>query len=233
MNNRWIDQYTLRYALGTIVGSIIVAQLIAHLPPEVKSTISSFDTWGQLLTYVTVGFAFCYVASAPLLLAHIGRVFLYSSTYRSGKPTPFVIGGIACVVMTGITYLSTCDLSRTIANGALAAIAGFQGSLAVFLFYKQEELYDFYTKLSAARINNAEFVESYRGIREHGNACSIVLLEVALGILIAEMLSSIDDTSTYPYFTTLLIFSALWLAPSFFALVFASKLEIRMIQKHE
>jgi hypothetical protein len=87
-----------------------------------------------------------------------------------------------------------------------------------------DETQKFYESLVAARLHHREkkwdYVESYRHLREHGNAVSIVLLEIALGVILASM-------KTDSEFVTALV---VWLIPAAYSWVVGSRLEKTMAE---
>jgi hypothetical protein len=76
---RWWEYYTVRYFVGTVVGVAAVV-VLAQIPngPIPLAGVLSIQNLSRLdvpgfLALSAAGFAYCYVASAPILLAHAVR----------------------------------------------------------------------------------------------------------------------------------------------------------------
>jgi hypothetical protein len=80
--NRWWEYYFLRYFVGTVVGAVAIVFLL-NFPgsfwydPEFL-TIRQIGNLGvkEITGLAALGFAFCYIASAPMLLMHATRAQL-------------------------------------------------------------------------------------------------------------------------------------------------------------
>ena len=86
------------------------------------------------------------------------------------------------------------------------------------------EIHKFYQNLVQQRRvtkdRGIDYVDSYRHLREHGNAVSIVLLEVALGFILASMTTN----------TELLVALIVWLLPAAYTWTLGTLLEKFMVE---
>lgn len=231
MNNRWIDQYLLRYAVGTIVGAAIVAYLFLRLPETVRTQLPALDTGGTVAVLTAAGLAFCYVASAPLLVFHVSRA-LFFSIQRERRRLGLILIPTIALLFFGVSILWLGNSATwSFAFAVLAAISSGQ-ILAVCVLRKEREFISaFYRELANARkAEENDIVESYRGIREHGNAYAILLLEVLLGvILIALMDEPATIQSLNSVFPAVLGFIAVWITPASLMLCSAARVEIDFV----
>ncbi len=87
---RWWESYLVRYFVGTLIGSVIVAALALELAPMLKSILmtkgASPDKAAESLErlaaspaaaiiWIIAGLAFCYVSSAPITVFHATRMY--------------------------------------------------------------------------------------------------------------------------------------------------------------
>jgi hypothetical protein len=206
-DNRWWEFYFVRYFVGTALGAIVVLFLasanspfftsqgeIAHILKSLKP--EKFES-GYIAVLATVGLAFCYIASAPVLVLHALRGSLLK--VRSNLNWKLVSSLIVSVLVIGgaqIYALWRAVQAHPMQNGDffsavfilvlvslifvgqlfLLKLSLFGGEDASFLYY--EELA---SKRAAASDTAKEYIESYRHLREHGNAFLIALLELLLG----------------------------------------------------
>src|SRR5271169_6420442 len=75
-SNRWWEFYAVRYAMGTVVGSVAVLFLCAQrpdiqslLPGTLAVNLSGADT-AKVFSAAAYGLIYCYIASAPILVFH-------------------------------------------------------------------------------------------------------------------------------------------------------------------
>lgn len=139
------NYYFLRYAAPSVIGAYAVMILIEggvlcylRLPCQINLTSLDAHTGVMLLV---LGFAYCYIASAPILLLHALRG-MFSGRWRCSRIAAFY---------------------RRLAS------ARSRGS----------------SDSSGNKNKVSEYVESYRHLREHGNAFLIILLEIVLALLIS------------------------------------------------
>src|SRR5262245_9579224 len=105
MDNKWWEYYAVRYFVGTVVGAGIVAFLNAEQTSPFANSLNVIvgspnpGVLGVGLL-AALGFAFCYIASAPVLTLHATRAHLRLSTIRSNwKSTIPVLVACATIVI--------------------------------------------------------------------------------------------------------------------------------------
>jgi|SRR5580658_2066711 hypothetical protein len=228
---RWWDYYFLRYFVGTIVGAIIVRSLPLYCAIY-DSLRPSGGTMMNLTSSAALGFAYCYIASAPMFTLHVTRAHLFRRKGRDGGSghsleLDWQLKLLEwCGILTVIALCATCLWYNCLPHWRLAA------SLLLFVVLvvqismlararldKFKVVTDFYWKLSQSRSapepNISEYKESYRHIREHGNAYAIVVLELALGVIAASLQK--------PWEAGMVL--ALWLLPAAYCWLVATILE--------
>jgi len=82
-SGRWWEYYFIRYFFGTVIGAALVAlfgESIDPLKKLIPSLISDPHTAGakDFTILIACGLAYCYVASAPMLVLHTMRVQLFA-----------------------------------------------------------------------------------------------------------------------------------------------------------
>ena len=196
--------------------------LLPHLA-EVKD--SPFAGIGLI---AALGFAFCYVASAPILTIHATRVHLRPTT---GRSTRRKLGALlACILgLFGVfTYFLPVAVSSVL--GVILGIQLFLLLCATTNNFKQ--VADFYFAIAETRShaatgqdrspgNLAEYVTSYRHLREHGNAFCILLLEAALAYVLYSL----------PGVASALIILVVWVLPASSVWAVGTTLEMRLADK--
>jgi hypothetical protein len=195
MENRWWEYYVVRYFVGAVLGAVIVLFLISqeHFPlKDDLATLGDFkdSTFLGVSLVAAMGFAFCYVASSPILTVHATRAHLRLSLlkYSIGLFIPIAI----------VLYFAWRMFSPPVAL-ATGLIVGTQiGLVAITIFGRFSDVEEYYRKLASARSkastkkdqpasSGGEYVTSYRHLREHGNAFGILLLELVLAGALYEL----------------------------------------------
>jgi hypothetical protein len=226
-NNKWWEFYFVRYFVGTVVGGTILLYLNARATwagddgflPGI-SDASDLDA-NKLALLAALGLTYCYVASAPILVLHATRGAMSAFSSRI-LPTAILI----LVVLTA----AAATTAETIPGAALwvmmvlfAVMLVFQlCTLGIAILDKGGSLHAFYARLVAARAKPDEggYVESYRHLREHGNAFFIVLFEFILGLVLTAAPSG--------QLALLILF--LWIVPAAFVWLVGTALEDRFAQ---
>jgi hypothetical protein len=232
MENRWWENYAVRYFVGTVVGSVAIALLNTQPGSPFLGKLSllgeSKDTpyLGFGLT-AALGLAFCYIASAPVLAVHAMRAHLRISAV-SQSPAKTTL----CLLPTlvGIPFLLG-PLLPTLTAAIVGIVIGLQVGLLLLALITQGEVIDaFYRALAThrgltntekdkAKNSGAEYVTSYRHLREHGNAFSILLLEGVLAIALFQ-------SGSLPNAGCILL---LWSLPAASSWLLATMLESRFV----
>jgi len=218
-SSHWWEQYTVRYFIGTIIGVFVIFVLRSHgaLHIEIATLIPPLlDIDAKKLAAVgALGLAFCYVASAPVLTLHAVRGSL-------GLDSGWFIAGLLAFVASPLWMAYGADHfgHGFVRITALVIIVGGQCLLIIVAsLNKFEKLKLFYDDLVEARLYNwstkRDYVDSYRHLREHGNALAIVFCEIALGAVLATARDVQEG----------LIVIALWVAPGAWCWVIGSVLE--------
>jgi hypothetical protein len=221
---RWWEQYYVRYFVGTVLGVVIIFVLRekAALHCDFKQIIPPLKKasgW-QLSAIASVGLAYCYVASAPVLTLHAIRGGLGLTAPRS-----WILLGIFLAVFAGIP-LGAWGISHWFDSGSafgLILAGGFVLVQLVVIVIAQGKdfgsINSFYDGLVRARCEEnkvgTDYRDSYRHMREHGNAMTIVILEIFLGTVLAKMENA----------TALVIVLVGWLIPAAYVWLIGSVIE--------
>lgn len=234
--NRWWEYYFLRYFVGTVAGAVIVAFLLkfpsSPLHNSNLAVAKDFGDFGikEITGLAALGFAYCYAASAPMLLFHATRSQFSLHSMRAKW-----VFWLLTVVIVAATYFSAAKwFSVYWWSRQGAALLLF---LIIFLIQiakivsanldRLETIGEFYRKLAKMRATDAawvsEYVESYRHLREHGNAVSILVLEVALAFVLFSVRG----------FASAVAVVVLWLLPSAYSWLIGSALESRLVHAPE
>jgi hypothetical protein len=192
--NPW-GYYYLRYFVGAIVGAGLLVWLLRAaqehclLAAELLSAESGdFLHTASILTVLgTAGLAYCYIASAPILVLHAMRGRF------SKAQTPFNLVGVGVAVLIVIVALAlfACPNNnpedwRKVGYAAFGAV--LLAETIMVAWPSGERIRTFYRELAEVRASGKEknkrgineYVESYRHLREHGNAFLIILMECVL-----------------------------------------------------
>lgn len=195
-NNKWWEFYYVRYFVGTIVGTIVVAALLFHPDSSIAKLLNIgikqiADLKAEHFWFsAALGLAFCYIASAPILVFHTYRAHIeYESKIIFPKIEFFIILTITIgsyllgyiFVLKGVNFWK-----NLIAIASVIFISSLQLSLTInAIRYRFEKVFEYYQPIVERRGTEnpiiSEYVESYRHLREHGNAFLIVLFEIMLG----------------------------------------------------
>jgi hypothetical protein len=218
----------MRYALGVGIGTPIVVLLWRTyrdtLSPSI-SIASPFSGTVAALFWAAAGTAYCYVASVPMLTLHSTRVIL-------PRTKPWVITCFVALVAALVTSVvwdlflisHRCVLEST-GIVALALVASSQLVLLWKVLRNPDETHRFYDQLSKQRANRADYVESYRHMREHGNAVSIVVLELLLAFILWSLRPVGSAGGNMVPVGRVGIVLAVWLTPSTLVWLIGSSLE--------
>lgn len=226
---RWWEVYFVRYFVGTVVGASILLVLNSNEISLLKDNVipglgnSVKDLQPQILVMLgTMGLAFCYIASAPVLVLHGARAALIGDTQKNVNRW-LGIGTTMILAMTiAVLYWSTFNSVTILSSAAIALTALLQLVPLRFSARAKAELsHDFYKKLTDARAQNSpsnqEYKESYRHLREHGNAFIILFFEIVLGIVLAGAQSPAHA----------ILFLILWILPASYIWLHGTVLESR------
>ena len=234
MENRWWEYYAVRYFVGTVVGALVVAFLSLEPGSPFENRLSMLDdskeaTFLGVGLFAALGFAFCYLASSPVLTLHATRAHLRFSAI---KASPCAL--IAFLFFpTVLTILWFWQFLPPVAAASAGLVVGVESGLVLLaLFTKLKVIEKFYRDLAAVRAKGMpekgkppnpgiEYVTSYRHLREHGNAFLIVLLEGLLGYVLFH--------SSSPRCAMVIL--ALWLLPAATVWLVGTVLESRLVSE--
>ena len=237
-SGRWWEYYFIRYFFGTVIGAALVAlfgESIEPLKKLIPSLLSDPHTGGakDFTILASCGLAYCYVASAPMLVLHTMRVELFA-IFGASKPLnksesrlsvdfsnflwlPSI--GLILFSISIIGYVAYRGWS-TSHIGIICLVFIVLGQLGLIIgahLNKFTAIRQFYKNLSRARTAPAarDYIESYRHLREHSNAYSIIILEFILAPAVMA--------AKEPW--TLTLVALVWLGPAGYCWLIASLLE--------
>lgn len=245
---RWWEFYAVRYAMGTVLGAVIVHLLCETEPalrpllllgsPDANDANPALDASG-LIVLAAYGLVYCYIASAPILVLHAVRSLLPTKKeFNVSRCEWYVLSG--GLLMAGILAITAYLVSSSLVEAILCFLGAASliqilliQLLLVFRGLKQsDELFTFYRKLATRRAEPgaSELTESYRHLREHGNSFFIVVLELILALVLvaigrfafAEFASERDASGALGlYIGTVFV----WVVPAAFVWLIATRLE--------
>lgn len=192
-SSRWWEFYAVRYGMGSVVGAVIFF-FLCNTNPVLKPMLFGAEAGkidGTLLVLLAgYGLAYCYIASAPILVLHVGRFLL--DIGKNSKAPYWRVGLIllptliATVIFFFTRSMSGVALYFYSSVFALTFIILWPQYIAIGVtLFKSKELLAFYQKLANKRTAaKGGIVDSYKHMREHGNSFSIVVLEIVLAIIL-------------------------------------------------
>ncbi len=192
-SSRWWEFYAVRYGMGSVVGAVIFF-FLCNTNPVLKPMLFGAEAGkidGTLLVLLAgYGLAYCYIASAPILVFHVCRFLLDIDKNSKAPYWRVVLLVLPPLVATAIFFftrsMSGMALYYYSAVWALLWLIIWPQYLAIGItLFNSKELLVFYQKLAKKR-SAAEggIVDSYKHMREHGNSFSIVVLEIVLAIIL-------------------------------------------------
>lgn len=232
----WWEFYGVRYAQGTVIGAMIVYFLFSQnenlgkllfLPKEAK------DFGIAHLTLLAIyGLTYCYIASAPILVFHAGRAFMFKSAIN---PTPYkgIYSRIPLILIIALgipAYLAACNRftpTQASAAGSYALMLTLQFRVVeAILRSRWSDAIKYYTTIINKRKSgkHSEYIESYRHMREHGNSFLIVIFQM----LLAFPLYALACAPSFEPLDSIrngFIILFLWTAPAAFIWAYAIKIE--------
>lgn len=248
--NRWWEFYFVRYALGTIVGIFILILLSKSFPgliplldfpekaspqsPATCTITSTVDagcyvaftiTFAQLTLYGIYGLVFCYISSAPILVFHGCRRFVRNPITEKLSFTNLAFLIIAIIPGTILFYYKyeNIRISGVILSGISIFIILESYRLIFKSISKSKKIYIYLEKLSDKRKKEkTELMDSYKHLREHGNAFFIVLMEIMLAGCVFTISSGFDN---HKYELISLLFF-IWILPAAMTWCLGTKLEM-------
>lgn len=192
-SSRWWEFYAVRYGMGTVVGGVVFF-FLCNTNPDLKPMLFGAEAGkidGPLLALLAgYGLAYCYIASAPILVLHAGRFLFDVSQGAKVSWRRVLVLFVPPVIATLIFFFTRASTGPTLYFFsfvfALAALVLWPQYLAIiFTLFRTKELLEFYEKLAGKRDSaKGGIVDSYKHLREHGNSFFIVTLEVVLAVIL-------------------------------------------------
>jgi hypothetical protein len=227
-SGRWWEYYALRYFVGTVVGVLAVV-FLARFPesPFYASPILSFDNLdkagiSEIAGLAALGFAYCYIASAPILLLHATRGQLGLNPLKLRRRFWCIAMSFVATFQAAAIWWLAMPLISIRSLGALVFLVVVVAQIATIFAAHHDRfnaIKSFYVELAKARGRKdpvvAEYVESYRHLREHGNSLGIIALELALALVVVS--------AQQPLLAVLAL--TLWLLPAAYSWFVGSLLE--------
>lgn len=260
--NRWWDYYYVRYFVGAISGSVFfLGALVSNGPlwhqvqewfPATEAGVTTFRILNGSVTAAietlvalgTAGLAYCYLASAPVLLLHALRERLGSNPWNlSYTKCAIATISLGALLVLSVTIFSCKQIAPFYWCRFLLYFLVVLFQIILVLSANPERIEAHYDKLSKKRAHaftrtrelhelpdnrevkferlivspESELIESYRHLREHGNAFIIVSMEAVLGYAL----------SGAPSFYAFGLMVVAWILPATFAWFLGTYLELR------
>lgn len=226
-NSRYWEFYFVRYFVGTVVSSVIIfllntladSALKGKLLPSVKG-IENLNT-ESLLTMGALGLAYCYIASAPVLVLHANRSAFVGDDFKC-RNLWYLLGlVIGLVLAVCVPPHFNVKPAISVTCYLLFAVLSLQ-FYVLFVESRKDSVYTYYTQLTNARAKpnaaDEEYIESYRHLREHGNAFLILFFIFILSVVFYSI--------SNPYYSVLVLF--VWIIPAAFVWITGNELEARL-----
>ena len=253
MNGRWWEYYAVRYLVGSIVGAVAIlylgkysgCQLRKDVQPLFDLLLQESNYFPSAIALAALGFAFCYIASSPILVFHTCRAYfdfpkLKERWKEFGKVRQIIAVIIAMTITVGSIIFMHSNYPPLLTTILILLVLIPQIALLILACNDRfEEIKTFYEKLAKNRAKPAkskpnktesdtkekslqtEYTTSYRHLREHGNAMGIIVLEVILAYALANLPS-------ISYAVVVLVF---WILPGVFAWFIGTVLEFNFVNR--
>jgi hypothetical protein len=186
----------------------------------------------QLFLLGIYGAAYCYVASAPGLVIHAVRRQLVSGVDMPPGKCWFATIKFALIFLAAAGLISLGGLFCAGAGFSVWVVLITTGIMIVWqlvlLWNEQRDgdaLLMFYEQLHRARRNPQIALDSYRHLREHGNAFFIVVLELMFFAVAMSMLQVFGQNPYWP------VWLVLWVAPGAMVYFLGHRVEALMREK--
>lgn len=230
-SNRWWEFYFVRYFVGSVLGSLVILALVFHPNSLLSPVIGSlfhfnskdfFDLKSEhFLVVLGFSIAFCYISSAPILVLHAFRAHIDFKAKTKTSLRSWSFRAALLIPPLLIDFFIYKDNPLKFAFFfCYTLVIYFQATLVISaICNKFDTVFNFYKSLAKERAKDAQerkqYIESYRHLREHGNAFLILFCEVVLGcsLFVSDSLSEA------------LLVIVIWLIPAIFVWVLGTALE--------
>jgi hypothetical protein len=137
---------------------------------------------------------------------------------------------LVTIILIGAGVLDLCFIGnqyvlQCIGAALLVVIAGSQLVLIWCVLRNPHPTHQFYERLSRLREDRPDFVESYRHMREHGNAVSIVVFELLLAFIFWSLRPVGTVSGNAVSLGRISVIMAIWITPSALVWLLGSSLE--------
>lgn len=245
-SNRWWESYFIRYFVGCAFGALILLILLFHEGSGIKELLVNKFSMEYLslvflvkeealtpflLAVFVAGIAFCYISTAPILVLHALRMYI---SYNKKFLMDLTITTFIIAILSFLVIVSMICLTAVFYDSSIWFLVPYI-SLLVLVFSlccipwvknHTSKLYCFSKSLAEYRAKDKkqidEYVESYRHLREHGNAFFVIPLEIILGCALFKV-SSISHAA-------IIIF--VWVIPAVTVWFMATYLESKLGEVH-
>ena len=243
MSNRthWWDYYYVRYFVGAIFGAALLLwlQTHAHICAGNQCKIGAGSAAVEASALGAIGLAFCYLASAPILVLHALRFqwrnqgfALRTSFDRIGCAVAVgVLGGLVlwAGLYVGLSYGVVVQqlIPAVLWIAYVPFVLVVLSQVFLLCKFRMNAIAEGYRWLAIARARDktklygkqkSEYIESYRHLREHGNAYAILFAEIVLAL-------ALDVSPSWFFVGGLLV---LWILPAAFVWFIATQLEFQI-----
>lgn len=263
-SNRWWEMYLVRYITGSVVGAVIVYIILRKLNVDWFPDLNKIQS-SNLVVLASLGFAYCYIASAPITLLHAARFLLDTQLFVQpptqvmtgvvgwkkffaslrrwfGKYDWLVLSLLLFVTLFGVLLGFVSNETTWVLVAASTFVLAYTYVVSIKLYFKLQEndewqkwYFSLAEKREKANSNAGKgFVESYRHLREHGNAFFIISLEISLGIVlyqIATLLQRFSSENAVIWAVTVLAALLYWVLPGALCWYLGNKLERYLVEK--
>jgi hypothetical protein len=223
-NPDWWKNYYVRYFLGTAFAIPLVLVLSKNVRWIGDLGDFSQKPWMSAVVVSFGGLAFCYAASAPILVFHSVRSAIWQKANASRVAVYFLLAASTSALIAAFiarfAHFTAPDWALAI---PFAAVVALQIACLFVLATRLDTAQKFYSHLAKLRADSpgvksarSEYVESYRHLREHGNAFSILSMEITLTLALIGL-----GQSKVAFAFVLLA----WILPSTIAWIVGTSLE--------
>lgn len=231
--NRWWENYLVRYLVPSIAGMFILmwlnknagCKLEEYLPMLAFEKSKDFNT-ANLVCWLLFGTLYCYIASYPILVFHAVRVkFFIKKALLFFMILVFIFILTFVSILTGLHSYLTKE-SQLIFGLVVGFILLSFSIFQIIVLYKtiNSEGYSYTAHLTNAKnpdpeysVKNSSYIkditDSYKHLREHGNTALIVLLEIFLAFILYFALR-IEKENELMDFSLVCITLIIWIIPS-------------------
>lgn len=259
----YLVRYLLPTVVGAALVWILLWQIpeAYDLPAILKKRHPIDSTFLILIGFA--GFVYCYVSSSLVLGMHYGRwtgrsldggerrfrmgdrlSWTKTHKYLRNSPTGTVLWTLVVATVlffVSVKWLAVTNLIAFIQpdDAVLLAIAvmaiAWQWTKAGQALSRRHDMYTFYKALVRARSQSAhsDYIESYRHLREHGNAFFIVFAELFffayLCIAIKLLFPSHGHADPTAQIWTSIVLISAWIFPGVVAWFLGTELELRLV----